>query len=291
MPASRRRGDQWQNTLLQIAERGGGIELAIDRRGGPGFRSDPGVEVHAPPPDLLWRVRVRKVTDDAIVVENPVAIGKAILLAKGTRIVAVMAVGQNRWMFLSEVVAAFPGPDGTLHLAVPERVERCTRRSQQRVSSAEINLPEARCWPLRDPITAVPAEAANRQRILALQERAPADRAPFDDAELDRLSEIAPDVGPGFRAQVANIGGGGVGLKVRAEHASLVEGTRLYWMKLDLRPHIPAPLELIVRLAHTHLDSEQNIYAGMAFEFGLDPAHRAFVSEQIQRFMNFAVAS
>lgn len=289
MPASRRRGDQWQNTLMQIRDRGGGIELAIDRRT-EGFRSDPGQTVLTPPPDLLWRVRVRDLNDEAITVEAPMALGRTIEIRPGTRLVVVMAVGQNRWMFLSQALGATPPPEASIRLSIPERVERCTRRSQQRVSSAEVNLPDARCWPLLDPVTAVPAAAANRQRITELLAQPPHAREIPPPEEIDRISAIGPDVGAGFRASLANIGGGGVGLKIKAEHGALVEGTRLYWMRLDLRPIIPVPLDLVARLAHTHRDSEQNIYAGMAFEFGLDPAHRAFVADQIERFMHHASA-
>lgn len=287
MPASRQRGERWQNTLEQIRDRRGSVEITIDRRADTGFRTDPGVEVLSPPPDLLWRVRVREAGETGIVVDSPAALGRDIELRPGTRLVVVMAVGQNRWMFQSRVAAVLPGPDGGLRLDVPARVERCTRRAQQRISTAEINFPRVRCWHLADPVTAVPAAAASRERIAALIAD-PA--APRPDDPLDALSEIAPVVGPSFPAELANIGGGGVGLKIGSDESALVESTRLYWMKLDLRPVIPAPLELTARLAHTHLDSAQNIYAGMAFEFGLDPSHKSFVADMIERYMRHATA-
>ena len=37
------------------------------------------------------------------------------------------------------------------------------------------------------------------------------------------------------------------------------------------------------RLVHTHVDSTQSLYAGMAFEWSFNPAHRDFVIEQICR--------
>lgn len=290
MPAARRRGDRWSETLEQIRDRGGSLEITVERRQqGDGFRTEPGQTVRTPPADLLWRVRVRDCNDERIVVENPSALGRTIDIKKGTRLVVVMSVGQNRWIFQSHVIDATEGPDGRLVMAAPTRVERATRRTQQRVSTAAINLPAVRCWHLRDPASAIPAQAASRQRILALLAKPPAERQPLADSQLDDLADIAPDFGPGFEAHLANIGGGGIGLRVEAENASFVESSRLYWTRLDLRPEIPAPIELITRIAHTHLDSQQNVYAGLAFEFGLDPAHRPFVADLIERYMRTVV--
>lgn len=288
MPAARRRGERWRETLAKISERGGSVEIAIDRRGGEGFRGDPGDEIRLPPPDLLWRVRVREANETRIVVDAPSALGRSIPIEPGTRLVVVMAVGQNRWIFLSGVTEAHPGPGGSLTLAVPTRVERATRRTQQRVSTASLNLPDVRCWPIADPAGAIPAQTHNRQQIIAMLKQPPGPQTAGGD--LDTLGDLAPDVGAGFRAKLANIGGGGVGIIINSEDSALVESTKLYWTKLDLRPIIPAPLALITRLAHTHLDSQQNIHAGLAFEFGLDPAHRPFVADQIERFMRQAAA-
>ncbi len=285
MPATRRRGERWQETLAQISERGGSVEIAVDRRVGDGFRNEPGQEVRVPPPDLLWRVRVREANDTRIVVESPSTLGRSIAIEPGTRLIVVMSVGQNRWIFLSEVTGATGSNsrDATLTLAVPTRVERATRRARQRVSVARINPPGVHCWPLRDPAGVLPALAHNREQITDLLGQAPGTTPRGGD--LDALGELAPDVGPGFKATLANIGGGGVGITISNEDSALVESTRLYWTRLDLRPVIPAPLALVTRLAHTHLDSMQNIHAGLAFEFGLDPRHRPFIADQIERFM------
>jgi hypothetical protein len=288
MPASRRRGERWRETLDQIRERGGSLEITLDRRGGEGFRTDPGETVRQPPPDLLWRVRVRQSGDERILVEHPAALGRTIEIKAGQRLVCVMSVGQNRWIFTSEVKSVTPGRDGVLEIEAPTRVERATRRIESRVSTTQLNLPEVRCWLLRDPITAVPAEAASRDRIIELLAMPPASRPELPEGAIDALGEIAPDVGAGFKAQLANIGGGGIGLKVGPSESSLVESSKLYWTRLDLRPTIPAPLDLVSRIAHTHLDSQQNTYAGLAFEFGFDPAHRGFVADQIERFMRHA---
>lgn len=289
MPASRRRGDRWKDTLAQIRDRGGSIEVTVERRSkGDGFRTDPGETVRTPPSDLLWRVRVRDTSDERIVVDLPSALGRTIEIKAGTRLVCVMSVGQNRWIFQSEVLSAGDGPGGALTMVSPTRVERATRRTQERVSTTSINLPAVSCWQLRDPATAVTAQAASRNRINELLSKPPADRAPLTDDQIEAHADLAPELGPAFQAQLANIGGGGIGLRVDADNASLVESSRMYWTRLDLRPDIPAPVELIARIAHTHLDSQQNVYAGMAFEFGLDPAHRPFVADIIERYMRSA---
>ena len=55
---------------------------------------------------------------------------------------------------------------------------------------------------------------------------------------------------------------------------------------MDLRPEIPAPLAVTARLAHTHIDSEQNLYAGLAFDFAFNPAHREFVLALLARYVD-----
>lgn len=288
MPAIRRRGERWRETLDQIRERGGSLEIAIDRRGSEGFRNEPGMVVRTPPTDLLWRVRVRQSGDERILVEHPTALGRVIEIKKGQQLTVVMSVGQNRWVFPTTVLSVTPGRNGVLELEPPTRVERATRRMQERVSTSSINLPKVRCWLLNDPITAVPAEAASRDRIIELLAMPPESRPEIPADALGSLGEIAPDVGPGFSAHLANIGGGGIGLRVGPEESSRVQSSKLYWTRLDFSPIIPAPLDLVARIAHTHLDSQQNTYAGLAFEFGMDPAHRVFVADQIERYMRHA---
>lgn len=289
MPANRSRTERWRDTLTQIYERGGGLEIAVDRRNreaGP-LRE----EVLEPPKDLLWRVKMLGLTDDKIKVESPGTMGAKVNLEVGTRLIGVMAVGQNRWMFHTTVLELQQSPDpkrpGAVVISMPDRVERCTRRWQQRISTAELTLPNARCWPLLDPASAVAAEVASRTLVLELIESGRV--AEGGEEALDQLPSAGLEVGVGFRAQVANIGGGGLGLKVPREDRSAVESSKLYWTRLDLRPVIPAPLEMTCRLAHTHSDHEQNIYCGMAFEFDLNPSHRVFVVDQISRYMNHMI--
>jgi hypothetical protein len=57
-------------------------------------------------------------------------------------------------------------------------------------------------------------------------------------------------------------------------------------MRIDLRPTIPAPLSLVGKIVHTHIDSAQNVYAGVAFEFAFNPQHRDFVVAQVERYIN-----
>ena len=46
---------------------------------------------------------------------------------------------------------------------------------------------------------------------------------------------------------------------------------------MDLRPDIAAPIGVTTRLAHTHIDSAHNLYAGLAFDFSHNLSHRKFV--------------
>ena len=92
-----------------------------------------------------------------------------------------------------------------------------------------------------------------------------------------------PSVGPKFQAQLANLGGGGVGLVVPKEHRACIDSGKVFWIRMDLRPSIPAPMVLTAKLAHSHIDSQQNTYAGMAFEFGMNNQHKDFVIKQIAR--------
>ncbi|MEL6312019.1 MAG: hypothetical protein AAFQ17_06605 [Pseudomonadota bacterium] len=290
MPANRSRTERWRDTLQQIYERGGGLEVAVDRRSrdaGP-LRE----EVIEPPKDLLWRVKLLGLTDDKMRIESPGAMGAKVNLEVGTRLIGVMAVGQNRWMFHTTVQVLEPPQDprrpGTVVISMPDRVERCTRRWQQRISTAELNLPSARCWPLIDPSSVVTAEVESRTRLHELRDSGKVDDRSVEEA-LDQLPSSGLEVGVGFRAVVQNIGGGGLGLKVPREDRSAVESSKLYWTRLDLRPVIPAPLDMTCRLAHTHSDHEQNIYCGMAFEFDLNPSHKMFVIEEIDRYMRHLI--
>lgn len=268
MPANRSRTERWKECLEQVRDRGGALEIAID-----------GAESGAQNA-LIWRVRVLEVSDDKLVVEPPSAFGRSIALEKGSNLVAAITIGQNRWMFRTRSLEQATGGE-RLRLQAPEHVERCRRRNFYRISAAQMNPAPVECWPLVDPASVVAAEVANEAMI---QERI-MDRDSKSDPE---SAFILPEVGPKFGARLVNIGGGGAGILIDRDEASAVDRARLFWLRIDLTPHIPAPLGITARLVHTHIDSSQSVYGGMAFDFAFNPAHRDFVVDQIARYARLA---
>lgn len=231
--------------------------------------------------DLMWRVRLLNVTDTELLVDQPSAAGQPVVMAKNLELVALMTVGQNRWIFRTKTLGAaplFPGARASgLRLAAPEKVERCYRRDFLRVSTAELRLPRVDCWQLLEPSSVVMAEAANKERILrAIQTGKVGGDGP----------DILPEVGPRFSAQLMNVGGGGVGLLVGKDDAAAAGRTKLAWLRVHLEPHVPLGLGITAKLVHTHLDSGQNLYIGAAFEFAFNPSHREFVVNQIVRYVD-----
>lgn len=234
------------------------------------------------PVDLVWRVRLYETLDHELRVETPAAAGRPFEMPRGTPLTVVMSVGQNRWTFRSGVIhvsPAAPGRPSFLSLAMPDHVERCPRREYARVSTAGLHLPQVECWPLLDPTTVAPAEVANR--ALILDSLRPGVAPPTSDG-------LLPEVGPAFPARLMNVGGGGLGLLITRDNAVAAGRSRLLWVRVNLAPHVPAPLAMTIKQVHTHLDSEQNLYVGASFEFAYHPAHRAFVVEQIARFMSLS---
>ncbi|MGD9791045.1 MAG: flagellar brake domain-containing protein [Phycisphaerales bacterium] len=268
MPANRSRTERWRDCLDQIKERGGGIEISVDRTAESSRKGS----------DLVLRVRIFDVTTNSIIVERPTAAGQPLSFAAGTPLIGVMSIGQNRWMFRTKIVNDnLRLPQAAMALQMPETVERCRRRDFYRVSTVELSLPKVTCWPLLDPTSIVAAEVANKAMIL--------------DMESGRVSPetqprelVLPEVAPPYTAHLINLGGGGVGLLVDKSETSAVDRSKLIWMRVDLTPTIPAPLGITVRIAHTHLDSEQNVYIGGAFDFSFHTAHRDFVVSQIMRY-------
>ena len=279
MPANRSRTERWRDCLHTIYERGGGLEFAVNQQAG----RQAGLDEVAP--DLVWRVRVLGIEPDSIRVECPGAMGTSFRIGVGTPLVGIMAVGQNKWMFHTEVTDSGEGSGGRyLRVRMPTAVERCQRRAFDRISTASVTLPPVEAWPLLDPRSAVPAEVANRVQMLDMQD---ADVTGRSTPAID-VTQM-PEVGPVFKATLANLGGGGVGLRVARSEAGALDATRIFWLRIDLRPVLPAPLALTARLAHTHFDSQQDVYAGMAFDFGLNPSHKTFVIDQIQRYLTSAI--
>lgn len=264
VPASRSRTERWRDSLQQIKDRSGGIEFTVAR---------PGIDPEANSGDLVWRVRVIRFDDAELVVEAPVAMGNAIHLGEGVEVVGILSVGQNRWMFRSKTLGmtTTPGPRGmmpALRLQMPEDVERCQRRQFLRVATAEVRLPEVDCFPLLDPMSAIPAEIACRESM-----------------HKGGNSTLMPEVGPVFKARLLNIGGGGVGLLVPRTETSGVNRSKLIWARFDLRPEMPAPLGVTARIVHTHLNHEQDVYAGVSFEFAFHAAYRPFVSDMLVNYV------
>ncbi len=272
MPANRSRTERWRDNLWQIYERGGSIEFAL--------ASDTS-DAHN---DLVWRVRLLSVSDDEISVEQPFALGREIEVAESTPLVCAITIGQNRWMFRSSVTrrSRARGQGGrehtVLHVALPEHVERCQRRAFYRVATASLNLPQVQCWHLISPISAVAAEVANKALITGIA----SGRIASDGS----IPEIAlPEVGPRFQSSLVNIGGGGAGIVVSRESAQAANRFRTLWAHIDLRPRLPAPLGVVAKIAHTHIDSLQNVYLGLAFEFGHNLSHRDFIVSQILKYV------
>jgi hypothetical protein len=277
MPANRSRTERWRDCLEQVYERGGCLEISLE-----GSTSADGSDQ---PADLVWRVRILRLTDSEIVVEQPNALGQIMRIETDANVIAVLAIGQNRWMFPTRVIGTLDvsQPEGrgvsALRLEMPESVERCQRRQFYRMSTAQLRLPEVTCWPLLDPGSAVPAEIANRAVITDLL-RGERPAPPLREEPL-----VMPEVGPSFRASLVNIGGGGAGLLVPPTESTAAARSRVLWVRVNLTPEIPAALAMTAKIAHTHLDSAQNQYLGIAFDFAAHPAHREFVVGQISRYV------
>jgi c-di-GMP-binding flagellar brake protein YcgR len=285
VPASRSRTEHWRRSLEQIQERGGALEISLPRYfsgGAPaGSANDPVAG------NLIWRVRILEVTDQEIVVEQPSALGHTIRLNDGVELVGVIAIGQNRWMFRTHNLGRKPVRVGAsrdivgLRLRMPETVERCQRRSFYRISTVGLVLPHVDAWPVLSPGSLLAAETASQARIGMYEEKGTV--APID---LQSDEMVLPEVGPKFGSTLMNIGGGGVGLMLEPGVTQGLESSRLFWLQMNLRPYVPAPLGVAARLAHTHRDSEQRVYAGLAFDFDHNPAHKEFVVDRLCRCVN-----
>lgn len=274
MPAHRLRSHDWQRSMQHVLQRGGSLDIAVASE--EGREEELGANV-------LWRVRLLKLTDEALFVEQPVSLGQPIDLRKGIALVVILTIGQNRWMFRTTnlgILAFNEGggrmgdrPTFALRLAMPQSVERCQRRSSYRVSTASLTLPQVDAWPLLDPASAMIAERANELECGA--------GVAGEMAEELRL----PNVGPQFHAQLVNLGGGGVGLSVRVSEGAALLRQKWFWLRIKLPPVLPAPICATAKVVHTHLSASQEYYAGMSFDFTFNPAHEKFVIEQIGRYV------
>lgn len=281
MPATRSRNEHWRTSLQQIHERNGSLEVTLPRYVQPSEEGD-----GTPPQNVIWRVRILALSDTELVVEEPMVLGHTFHLGAGTELVAIIVIGQNRWMFRTSVIEPTSVQlNGRvrvtgLRLKMPSDVERCQRRNFYRVATAALALPKVECYPVLDPASIEVAEAASRVQA----------EEPGLSPVLARIgapgdSAVMPHVGPMIPAMMMNIGGGGVGLLFEASERGALEGSRLYWLRLRLQPHIPSPLGVAARVRHTHIDSTQRLYAGMMFEFGGEQAHQKFVVEQLCKYV------
>ncbi len=278
MPANRSRTDRWRECLRQVFERDGAIEIAMPS-------AETGREGFTGGANLIWRVRIVALSETEIHVEQPSAVGHTIPLEANLDLVGGLSIGQNRWLFHTTTLGAADGGPNRgriLRLSMPTDVERCQRRSFYRTSTAELALPRVECWPLLDPASVMVAEVANRALITEMSLADITGRyMPVDEEAM-----VLPEVGPKFGASLLNLGGGGAGLVVDRNESNAADRSRLYWLRFNFKPYIPAPLGLTARLAHSHMDSSQNLYVGMAFDFAFNPGHKQFVVDQVTRYVN-----
>ncbi len=289
MPARRSRTEHWRETLEQLHERNGALELTI-----PGASDSPTGE-DSLASNLIWRVRVLALTDSEILVEHPVVLRQRVDLNPGIELVGVIVSGPNRWMFttrhLGNAVAMLAGgrESPAIRLSMPERVERCQRRSFYRISTVGLTLPKVSCHPLLDPASAAIAEAANRSEVAdaehAHQLQPDGEEGPDVLARIETGGIVLPDIGPAFPGVLMNLGGGGAGLLIEPDHARTIERHRHLWMRLHLTPHVPAPLGIAGRVVHTHIDAQHRVYAGVSFDFSGDRTHERFVITNLCRFV------
>lgn len=281
MPSSNRsRTENWKHCLTQIAQRNGALEVAVkvDHLLNPGG-------------DLIWRVRLLQINDKELVVEHPAAVGRTFKLSTSTELVCGMTIGQNRWMFSTRVIGARTVKTSTgrdtpgLILALPEKVERCSRREFFRVATAEFSLAQVECWPLLDPTSAVAAETVNRAMITDILNGTakPADPAAAADPTSSGL--LLPKVGPKFHGKLLNVSGGGIGLLFDPKNQSAVDRNQFLWVKVNLQPVIATPVAMTLKRCHTHMDSGQNLYGGFSFEFSFHTAHQRFVVDLFSRYV------
>lgn len=274
MPASRSRTHEWKKLLQQIAERGGALEIAVAHPESEGEEPS----AHAAGPDLVWRVKVIDIEEGEIWVEQPVALGQGVRIDRGTELAAAITVGQNRWTFrtvnLGEHEETSTHRSGGLRLRMPTGVARSQRR-RLRVDTQGITLPLVEIWPLLDPKSVLPAERASQ---LAFERWENGESV--DPDELFSES-VMPSVGPKFTAELANLGGGGVGIVVGADDAGVLGRHRVFWLRLALRPEMPVPVCVSGKVVHTHIDSTQRTYVGVAFDFSFNHPHQQLVASQI----------
>lgn len=294
MAATRQRTENWRKCLWQIYERRGAIEISLPEAQGEENSSK---DATSSATHLIWRVRILGIEDNEILVETPAALGKSLYFEDGIKLVAAIVIGQNRWMFGTEILGHVKqrGRNGqsvsAIRLHLPKTVERCGRRNFYRISTTEITPPRVRSWALIDPATAAVAEIANEEMVhRVLQENGGKLEADgLDESFMEQLA--LPEVGPPFDGVLANIGGGGLGIIVEPGSASALTSHRIFYLQFALPPEIPVPLAVTAKLVHTHIDSAHRTYAGLAFDFSRNKSHEHFIMEQLERYVSLRQGS
>jgi hypothetical protein len=262
---------------MQIRDRGGSIEITV-----ASDSHDDGGR------DLIWRVKVLDITDNEIIVEQPVTLGQTVDFQSGVRMVGYMTVGQNRWMFHSQIISQqsaehYYGRSAVmaLHMKLPASVERCKRRNYFRLSTEHLELPKLEAWPLLDPSSVMLAERAIEVRL----KESNGESHQHDVMTEEALEHLLPDLGPKFTAILMNIGGGGLGLLVEPDNVRLLTRCNALWLRLQL-PGMEAPICAVGRVVHSHIESTQQTYAGIAFDFSFNPANQLVVADLICRYIS-----
>jgi c-di-GMP-binding flagellar brake protein YcgR len=279
VPARRSRTNEWRRCLREILDRKGAIEIAVLRR----------YEDGEPGSHLIWRVHLLDIRDHEIVVEQPAALGRTIHLQPGVELVAIISIGQNRWMFTSrnlghESFKTDRHEISALRIGLPDRVQRCQRRSYYRVNTASLSLPRVEMWPLLDPKTVLLAERANELQFETIDTSG---SAPAGEGGMKLIDEdVMPDVGPRFSGSLVNVGGGGMGIVVEPDEAQALQRHKVFWLRFQLDPEVSTPICATGKLVHTHIQSNQATYAGISFDFTFNPGHHRFVVDQIARHIS-----
>ena len=271
MPASRSRNTDWHKSLQQVLERRGALELAVAR---PDGAPEDGV-------DIIWRSQMIALHEASIEVESPQALGRTVQLKEGVKLVAAFVIGQNRFAFHTSILPAPVKSSHTLSLflAQPDSIERC-QRNNDRFDLQGLQLPQATMWPLLEPRSVGVAERANE---LAFEAHS---RGETVDVGASSVNEsITPNMGPSITGTLMNVGGGGVGIRIASSEAGALTRHRIFWIRITLGKDNPVPLVATGKLVHTHIDSMNNTYAGMAFDFSFNPEHQKTVAAQIASYV------
>ncbi|HEX5689116.1 MAG TPA: hypothetical protein VFX76_03905, partial [Roseiflexaceae bacterium] len=236
---------------------------------------------------LVWRVRILSLTETEILVEQPSTLGQIIEIDRGMNMVVILSIGQNRWMFNASCLGCLNVPSADrrgatsgLRLSMPESVQRCQRRNHYRLDTP-LNLPQVDMWPLLDPRSVVPAERAHEIQFEIDMGRM---AGQLDSLRMD-FESVMPEVGPKISGSLLNLGGGGMGLRVGPQDATILNRYKLFWLRFNLPPALKTPICASAKLVHTHMESTHDTYAGMAFDFSFNPSHQKFVVDQICRFI------